>query len=207
MSSLSKFALSCAVVAGLGFASSSTLLAEDKPAAGQAQMPSQEEMMKAYEEAGKPAKEHDVLKKFEGKWDCTVKEWMDPSAPPKESKGSSVNQMMFGGRFLHCMFTGEMMGKKFEGVSVMGYDKTKQQYQNLWMDSMSTSMFMATGALKDGKLELSGEMEDPVMKTKCKMREVMEFPSDDKHVFSMYMTDPASGQEMKCMEITYTKAK
>lgn len=203
--SLKRIALSCAIAVGVGAFGSSRLFAEDKPQQGQ--MPSPEEMMKLYEEAGKPAKEHELLKKFDGKWDAVVKEWTDPSAPPKESKGSSANQLMFDGRFVHSMFSGEMMGKKFQGVSVMGYDKAKQQYSSVWMDSMSTCIFVTYGSVKDGKLELAGEMDDPVMKTKCKMREVIEFPSDDKQIFSMYMTDPASGQEMKCLEITYTRAK
>ena len=52
------------------------------------------------------------------------------------------------GRFVQPEFTGEFMGKPFRGVSLTGYDNTKQKYNSVWIDDMHTSMFTSEGKAK-----------------------------------------------------------
>jgi len=206
--SFKRIVLACAVGAGLCAFSATRLFAEDKPTApaGAAAM-SPEDMMKAYAEAGKPVKEHDLLKQIEGKFDAVVKEWHAPGAPPMESKASSENQLLFDGRYVHSKFKGSMMGQPSEGISIMGFDRTKGEYFTFWIDSMSTAAFTSHGTANGNTIEFKSEMTDPVTKLKCAFRMTMEITSKDKHVFIMYMTQAPSTQEVKGMEITYTRAK
>lgn len=96
-------------------------LAEDKPAAPAAD-PKMEEMMKKVEAAGAPGAAHKALAPLAGEWTVEVKSWMTPGAPPMVTKGTAKATWIMDGRFLQEEFHGEMMGKPFHGMSLMGYD-------------------------------------------------------------------------------------
>jgi hypothetical protein len=175
-----------------------------KPAAGQ---PSEEDMMKAWEAAGKPGPEHAQLAKAAGEWDAAVKHRMAPEAPWQESKGTETCKVMYDGRFLHQTFTGDMMGEKFTGTGVMGYNNVSKEYESIWFDSMSTAiMFMTGKADATGKtITLRGECADPMANGKKKtMRIVQTFASPDKHVCEFFEPGP-DGKEFSMMTITYTR--
>jgi hypothetical protein len=150
-----------------------------------------------------PGKEHEMLKGMEGKWKATVKMWTGPGEPTV-SEGSMDNEMEFGGRVLEGQFKGTMMGSKFEGLSLMGFDNKKREYWSFWTDDMSTGAAMMTGpASTDGKtITLKGMLEGPdgkptehVMTTKI--------VDADTHVFTM--AGNMGGQMVTMMEITYTR--
>ena len=151
-----------------------------------------------------PGKEHEMLKGMEGKWKATVKMWMAPGEPTV-TEGTMDNEMEFGGRVLQGEFKGEMMGSKFNGLSLMGYDNKKKEYWSFWTDDMSTGAMMMTGtATADGKtITMKGTMEGPdgkptphVMTTKI--------VSPDTHVFTM--AAEMGGKMTNMMEITYNRS-
>ncbi|MCC6322146.1 MAG: DUF1579 domain-containing protein [Phycisphaerales bacterium] len=168
--------------------------------------------MEAMMKAGAPGEMHAWMAKFAGTWDADCKMWMDPSAPPTESKGTMTTDMMFGGRYMRSIYKGEMkMGDgpamPFEGVAMMGYNNTDKKFESTWMDSMSTGMMTMTGTMDEAKksLTMTGNCTCPMTNKPCGMREVMTWASDSKYTMTMYNT--MDGQETKCMEITYTKSK
>jgi hypothetical protein len=180
-------------------------VAADKPAA-QKMDPQMEEMMKKAEVAGTPGTAHKALEPLVGNWNVEVKCWMAPDAPPTVTKGTSKATWVMGGRFVQEEFKGEFMGKPFTGLSLIGYDNTKQKYNSAWIDDMNTALITTEGEAENGGkvITLEGKMDCPMTGQKdMAMKQVIRVISRDKHIFEMH--DPAKGDKSKSMEITYTR--
>ncbi|TAK67787.1 MAG: DUF1579 domain-containing protein [Bacteroidetes bacterium] len=173
-------------------------------------MPSQEEMMKKWQEAMTPGEQHKKLEGMAGMWDLETKFWMDgPDKPPTVTKGSAEMTMEMDGRFLCQKMKGEMMGMPMTGMGYTGYDNMKKMYWMFWIDNTSTAMFTGEGNFdKEGKtLTMTGKMDDPVtgemgktIKYICKM--------NDKDSWTFEMQDMSMpGDNKTTGVITYTRKK
>lgn len=164
-----------------------------------------EQMMAAYEAASAPGAEHKQMQGMAGTWDCTVSAWMAPGAPAMTSTGTSVNTSMFDGRYIQQKYSGEFMGKKFEGLGFTGFNKATGKYEGVWMDSMGGAISYSSGEMSpDNKqLIMYGTETDPMTKQSMKYKDVVEIIDADHHTMTRYyMMD---GQEMKGMEIKYVR--
>lgn len=171
-------------------------------------MPSQEEMMKKWQEVMTPGDAHKKLEAFVGSWDVEAKVWMGgPKSEPSVSKGTAEYTMALGGRFLQQEFTGEMMGQSMKGMGYTGYDNFKKKYVSFWIDDMGTAMSTMEGSMdKEGKtLTLWGKMDDPMSGAKdTKVKYVTRVIDKDKHVFESYDVSKF-GEKDPVMVITYTR--
>jgi hypothetical protein len=205
--SLSKRWLMGILLAVIAF--SPAALAADTPA-GKSQAPptkaQMDEMMAALEKMAAPGPQHTELMKNAGNWNAVIKSWMSPG-DPVVTKGSATYKPILGGRFLMEDYKGIMMDKPFEGFGITGYDNTKKEYINVWMDSLGTMMIFGRGTMDaSGKvLTMNSQWEDPVTGETASMRMVTTFVDANTKKFEMYGTH--GGQETKEMEITYTRAK
>ena len=156
----------------------------------------------------KPGKEHELLKKFEGKWEVTGQFMMDPKQPPVEIKGTESGKMDLGGFWLRSHFKGDFLGKPFEGRLTMGYSPMKKKYVGTWIDGMMPHLFVTEGEADEaGKvLTLIGDGLDPATGKAAKERWVIEIKSDDVHAITFYGPG-ADGKERKTGEMTYTRKK
>jgi hypothetical protein len=194
-----------ALVVGAALLSHVTLAAEQS-AAAQKQDPQMAEMMRKTEVAGTPGAAHKALEPLVGNWEVEVKCWMAPDAPPTVTKGTAKAAWIMDGRFVQEEFQGEFMGKPFRGMSLTGYDNTKQKYNSAWIDDMHTSLFASEGTAESGGkvITLEGKMDCPITGQKnLTMKQVIRVINRDRHVFEMH--DPAKGDNSKSMEITYTR--
>ncbi len=165
-----------------------------------------QEMMKKMEEAGRPGPSHKALEALVGSWKAEVKCWHEPGGAPQVSQGTAKARWKLNGRFIEEEFQGEMMGKPFNGVTLLGYDNTKQKFQSVWMSDMQTSIFESEGRGDAGNkvITLEGKADCPATGRKdVLMRSVLRLLSADKHVFEMY---DGSKNDAKTMEITYTRS-
>jgi len=173
-------------------------------------MPSQEEMMKRWQEATTPGEAHKKLEAMVGTWDAEVKIWMNgPSGEPTVSKGTSENKFVLGGRYIEQDFTSEMMNQPFSGVGYTGYDNFNKKYVGFWIDNMSTAMSTMDGnADKSGKtFTMWGKMDEPMTGEKGKkVKYVTTVIDNDKHVFQVYDVT-TYGDKKPTMQITYTRRK
>jgi hypothetical protein len=179
--------------------------AKKKP---KAKMPSEEQMMKRWEEAMTPGDAHKNFEQFVGKWDVESKVWMNgPKGEPSVSKGFAEYRLALGGRYLQQEFTGDMMGRPMNGVGYTGYDNFGKKYVSFWIDDMSTAMSTMEGSMdKEGKtLTMWGKMDEPATGEKGKkVKYVTRVVDKDKHVFESY--DVTSyGEKQPVMVITYTR--
>ncbi len=201
--------LSTVLVLALAVLIAGASLAQEKKKSAK-KMPSQEEMMKRWQESMTPGDGQKKLEAMVGAWDAEVKMWMSgPTGEPTISKGTSQNKLVLGGRYVEQDFTGEMMGQPFNGLGYTGYDNFNKKYVAFWIDNMSTGMSTMDGHLeKDGMTYLMwGKMDDPMTGQKGKkIKYVTKVVGNDTMVFETY--DIATyGDKKPTMQITYTRKK
>lgn len=200
--------LSCVCAVALASLVAVALTPAQAKKAAKKKMPSQEEMMKAWEAAMTPGPEHKMLGMFVGSWDVDAKIWMNgPKGEPAESKGTAEYKMILGGRYLEQDFTGEMMGQPMSGVGYTGYDNFRKKFVGFWIDNFSTAMSTMDGTVdhKARTLTLTGKMDEPATGEKDKkVKYVVRWVDDNTHVFESYDLT-AYGDKKPVMVLTYTR--
>lgn len=166
------------------------------------------EMMAKWMEVNQPGPPHETFKKWAGEWESASRFWMTPDAPPSESKGRAEFELLYGGRYLLGRHKIEMPEGSFEGMSLDAYDNVKKKYVSMWIDSLSTGVYLMTGtADAAGKVwNYAGTMDDPLTGEDKPTRMVMRWLNDDTVVMEMF-EKPAGKDEFKNMEMTYTRKK
>jgi len=161
------------------------------------------EMKERMEAAGQPGPAHQALDALTGNWTAEVKCWKEPGQAPEVSQATAEASWILDGRFLQEEFHGEMMGQSFEGLTLLGFDNTKQTFNSVWISDMQTSMFVSEGKGDSGYkvITLQGKASCAATgQTDVPMKTVLRLHSDDKRTFEMY-----DGKNAKVMEITYTR--
>lgn len=152
--------------------------------------------------------EYKVLESLVGTFDAKVKFYLDPKKP-SESKGVMTRKMILGGNYLQESYKGEFFGKAFAGLGIVGYDANQKKYVTTWYDSMSTTMMLLHGTYNADKktLTMLGEDFEPNSKKKMKARDVLKILNAEQQTFEMYRQPEGSPDEIKVMEIAYTRKK
>jgi hypothetical protein len=189
--------------AGVSLAIVLILAAGGRPAGAQA--PSQEEMMKMYQDLATPGPHHRALDFLEGHWKTEIKSMMNPGQP-EVSQGTCDTEWILGGRYLQSVQHATIGGMPFEGHSLTGFDNAKKEYFDLWIDNMGTGYMVFAGELsEDGKtFTEKGSSFDPMMQREVAYRAVTEVRGPGQLFYSMFTTEP-DGSEQKVMEITFTR--
>jgi hypothetical protein len=150
--------------------------------------------------------EHKVLESLVGVFDAKVKVFLDPKKP-SESTGVMTRAMILDGNFLQESYQGDFFGKPFTGLGMIGWDVGRKKYTNAWCDTMSTTMTVLHGSWDADKktMTMVGEDFDPASKKKMKARDVLKVVSADKQHFEMFRQAEGEPEEIKVMEITYSR--
>jgi hypothetical protein len=175
-----------------------------------------QEMMKQMMELSKLNENHKLLADLDGNWTYTIKFWMnpDPNAKPEESKGTAVRKSIMNGRFSTLDVTGKMEmpgpdGKKkemtFVGHGIEGYDNVKKKFVGSWIDNMGTGIMLSEGSYDPTTKTFTYTSEfEAVPGMKRQIREVIKVTDKDHHTLEWY--ENHGGQEVKTMEINYSRA-
>jgi len=160
---------------------------------------------KAWMEYMTPGKHHEMMAKTVGEWKTITKMWMDPSAEPMVSEGTTVYEMIMGGRYLKSTHSAVMMGQPFEGMMIQGYDNVKKEFVSTWIDNMGTGIMFSSGKYDEPtqSITFEGSMVDPATGRDTKYKEIVKIIDQNKHIWEMY--DLSKGTEIKMMEIEYTR--
>ncbi len=182
-----------------------TSAAIDAPVAeAPAPMPDSATMMKNWQEYMTPGEMHKMMESWSGKWTGDVIMWHAPGAPADTMKGTAVNKMSLGGRYMVSTHTSTMMGMPFEGHSTLGYDNAKKTFVNTWIDNAGTGIMYLEGPYDAATktITLTGKCVDPVAGTRKEMnvRQVLKEIDPKHHVMEMYGPGP-DGKEFKMMEV------
>lgn len=150
------------------------------------------------QEQPKPGKEHDFLKKMEGKWETVM------SMAGKDEKGTATYKMDLGGFWLTSTFESEMFGQKFTGKGTDGYCPVKKKYVGIWTDSMGPSPVITEGTYDADKKTMTLSGEGPGQDGKmAKYKSVTVWKDDDTFMMSMTMGDAKE----PAFTVKYTRAK
>jgi len=163
----------------------------------------QQAMMDAMMKLATPGPQHARFKESVGKWKAVVKSWNGPGEPTV-SEGVSDNQVILGGRYFEQRFQSTMMGQPFEGYGLNGFDNATKRYWFVWVDNMSTGLMSGWGDMDEAGKTLTCTSTAPGPDGKpMDVKSVTQFVDDHTQVFTMY--GMMGGQEVKMMEITYTR--
>ncbi|MEZ4651099.1 MAG: DUF1579 domain-containing protein [Candidatus Eisenbacteria bacterium] len=154
-----------------------------------------------------PGPHHEMLGKLAGDWTYTSKMWMDPAAPPMESVGTSHMATAMNGLFLTEDVEGNVMGMPWLGHGTYGFDKGQNKHIGVWYDSFGTMMIMFEGDCTDHckTVTMTGSYLDPMSGQPATMKMVTTHTDDDHAVNEMF--NVAGGQEVKMVEVHYTRKK
>jgi hypothetical protein len=170
-----------------------------------------QEKMKEMMELAKPGPEHKMLEKMVGTWEQTVKIWMKPGAEPAEMKGTSVNKMILGGRFLQSNVSGGEGEMKMEGLNLMGYDRRHKHFTTVGFDTWGTYYVTAAGPYNEetNSIFMYGEDEEVTMEMTQKYNIIVRFVDDDTFVSEIIFKDKRTPDEseFKMVQVTNKRVK
>ncbi len=120
------------------------------------------QMMALWTELAEPGKPHEYLERFVGNWDMTMRMPIGEGMPPMETKGSSVNTMILGGRYLMTETKYDFMGTLADGVGLTGFDNGRKVFKSLWLSTLETGMQVMTGSLDPSGTTMNffGQMDE-----------------------------------------------
>lgn len=163
--------------------------------------------MQVWMEYMTPGWAHEMLAKSEGEWTADISMWMAPGTEPTKSIGESVNKMILGGRYLQSTYKSNIMGMEMNGFAIEGYDNALGKFVNIWIDNMGTGIMYMEGIYdKETKtVNYEGEMVNPTMKGKMKVRETYQFVDENTSKMEMFAVTPEG--DFKTMEIVFSRKK
>lgn len=164
-----------------------------------------DEQMQAWMKYAEPSTEHAFLAKLQGNWKAKVTMWMQPGGKAEESEGKCSNEMIFGGRFLHSKFHGNMPFGEFHGMSIDGYDRLNEKYTAVWLDSMGTMMMLFEGQAEGNVRTMTCEYTNPMTGKPSTMKAATTVVSEREHRYESWAEGP-DGKMFQNMEIIYTRA-
>ena len=164
------------------------------------------DMMKAWTDYMTPGAVHEMLASCNGAWKTTATMWQAPNMEPVVGEGTTMNEMILGGRYQKSSYKGEMMGMPFEGVNTLAYDNATKEFISTWIDNMGTGMMICKGKYNEDEkmVEMNGTYVDPMSKTEKPFRETFKLVDNDHQVLEMYVNDD-NGDEFMTMKIEYTR--
>lgn len=174
--------------------------AVEKPAEGEA---SPDEMHDAWTAMGVPGEHHKKLDFMVGTWTATTKFWMPGNPTAMEGTGGTTTSWIMGGRYVRSHWKSQWEGQPFTGESTIGYNNATKEYENTWIDSMSTAQAHEKGTLEGNVLSMTGKQFSPMgpIDTRGTLTKV----SDDEYTMETWWLMPGM-DEFKVMEIHYKRA-
>lgn len=167
-------------------------------------------IMEIYKKYASPGENHKFLDYFVGKWESSQKIWLEPGSEPLTRKQEISVESLFEGRFTraHIKTIGEVMGMSIEGIVITGYDNYKKQFFSVTYGTSGTDFVLMYGTLDStGKIRTdTGHVDDVVTGERIKLKGITTLINNDTYTYEMFQTDPR-GNEIKYMEITYTRKK
>lgn len=165
------------------------------------EMQDMDEMMAQMALLGAPNEHHEKLARSVGEWNVDATFNM-PDGSQVKSEGSMSSKMILDGRFIKTDFDmPEFMGMPYTGIGYNGYDNSTQSYQGIWMDSMSTKMFIMKGEFtSDGEYIAIGDTAHGTV-----MKIVSSMPDDNTIEDSFYDSMDGGATWIQSGTMVYTR--
>jgi hypothetical protein len=161
-------------------------------------------MAETHDMTAKTGPQHESLARFSGAWRAEVKLYLAPGQGPQVSHGKMLNTLELGGLFLRQHYRDD--SGMFEGHGYWGYNTTDGRYEGFWIDPMCSFFQLEHGQhdARSDAYEMRGSMTCPSTRQPMKKRSVIAYKSANEHTMEQWI-ETTPGQEMKTMEIRYTR--
>lgn len=162
---------------------------------------------RAEAEAMTPGAAHRDLRLLVGTFNAAGKTWTEPSGPPSEFVGTSINTMVLGDRFLQLMLAAVSQGEIISAIDYVGYDNVLKKFVMTAMDSGSTSMEWYTGTTDatGTNWTFNGTVADPVTGKPSPVEVKVTVANAGGGFVSQVWGPGPDGKMFRMMEIQYTR--
>jgi hypothetical protein len=151
-----------------------------------------------------PGPMHAKLEPLIGKWKMTGRLRSAPDAPWTETASDVDRRWILGGRFVEERVASDIHGEPWEGLGLIGYDNTREQFTMAWFENQSTGTWFCSGRLVDGQIVFEGKNSHAETGEKERWGKWVLDLEGERHTFLGYNKD-ASGREFQSMEMTATR--
>jgi len=142
-----------------------------------------------------------VFEKDAGDWDVAMEICPAPGAPPIQLKGTSVNRLIGGGRWLVIDHKAE---SGFEGHGIYGWDASTGKYTGVWVDSMQTCITRAEGTWDPATRTMTFVTTGTHGDKPIRYREVTESREDGTRLYRNLIPMP-NGDEFEMIRAVHTR--
>ncbi|MBX3185861.1 MAG: DUF1579 domain-containing protein [Labilithrix sp.] len=152
-----------------------------------------------------PKPPHQKLTALAGTWAGTTLTWLDPSAPPSESRVDASVETLLGGRWIRIAYASTVMEKPHAGEMTVGFHNDAKAHEMTWIDSFhtGTSIMLSTGAPRDdGAVSVLGSYAAGPQR--WGWRTVIHQPSSGELVIEAFNIAP-SGEEFPAVTTKLTR--
>ncbi len=148
---------------------------------------------------------HSKLAAMAGNWTGTCKVWFGPDTLADESAVEASIRPALGGRFLIHEYRSTFQGKPLEGIALIGFDLSSNEYQLAWADSfhMSTGIMFSVGKNDDG-LQVLGSYSGGEPAERWGWQTEIGLDVNDRLIMTAYNISPA-GESVKATEAIFTR--
>lgn len=153
------------------------------------------------------AEGHTLLRAFVGLWSGPTKLWLDPAAPPEETRSTLHAELLLGGRWLRLSYRGVSFAKPHAGEMLLGFHKDAGELELAWIDSAHTGSAIM---FSKGKLGAAGVVD--VLggylagEERWGWRSVLHCPTPDELVIEAFNVSP-QGEEERAMLSRLTRER
>jgi len=154
----------------------------------------------------KPGADHERLQALTGDWKAETSSWHRPGGPVKLARGTLSSFWILGGRYIGQVYQSRTQRPKYQGIGAISYDKNRNMYTSVWLDTKSTSIYSASGMYSESinALILKGTYHDPERGTPERRKSVTRIINEKKYTFELFR-EGADGKMFKALEIIYTR--
>ncbi len=170
----------------------------------------QKKMMELWKKYTFPGEKHKYIEYFVGEWESEMKSWRQPGKEPEVRTQKIKVESFFDGRFTkaHIKTDASDIGMILETIVINGYDNFKQECFSITFSKQRTDYYLTTGKWdKAGKIRTDTAVRTDIFTgNQYRVKAVTTIIDQNKYTYDYYRIDPG-GNEIKKMEITYTRKK
>jgi len=155
------------------------------------------------------SEQHALLHTFVGKWKGHTTLYMGEHTV--EAVADVTVESILGGNFVEMQYSADFPGMgPFQGKGLYGYSSNKSEFESVWVDSMASEVFIASGppgkGMKKHVMEVFETRFDFKLNKNKDSRTTYEFnPKDPSVIVHENFSTVEGGKEVKDMRIVYKR--